>query len=419
VNSEINKSQGNKLATLFNLLRKYLTKIIDRFKRLKKQVGIGNEKEPASFELSKLLVESQLALDNLPPASRKIFEIRAIEDEPYFVNRERELELLGKMYEDWEKDRFVTCAIIGEKGSGITSLLNAFLDQVSDVPILRHELHEKIYTAEQYYDFINSMLKTKGINSNSKLIDKINRSKDSQIIVIENLQHMFLKKIGGFTGIKMLFELISHTSDKVLWIGTFTPISWSYLDKTVYISNYFSVEIQVENFLEETIQKMMMKRNEYGGYQITFMPTEDTQKSKLFEKLDETEKQNYLHNQFFQTLTEQSNGNITLAQFYWLRAVQEVDGKQIIMEPIDRLDDSFIEHLPQDALFTLQALLVHDGLTLEDFALAMYEPESVCRNKLVPMLEKGLLIRPNQKYNVNPGIYKHVHADLSSKNFIH
>lgn len=247
----------------------------------------------------------------------------------------------------------------------------------------------------------------------------LNDGPGTRIIVLENLQHMFLKKVNGFDNMKMFFELMSHTSKKVLWIGAYTPASWEYLDKTISISNYFTEEIFLEKLNDETIREIIFKRNRLSGYQLNFIPSGEIALSKSFQKFDDAEKQQYLQKQFFTSLNKMANGNISLAQLYWLRSTQSVDEQSISIGMINKLDFSFIKKLPGNSLFVLQVLLLHDGLTLENYATAMNEPESVSRNQLIPMLEKGLLIRPRQKFNINPIIYKQVSDYLSSRNFIH
>ncbi|MDA3946952.1 MAG: hypothetical protein PF439_09780 [Helicobacteraceae bacterium] len=89
------------------------------------------------------------------------------------------------------------------------------------------------------------------------------------------------------------------------------------------------------------------------------------------------------------------------------------------IKEIDDFDYSFIKNLSSEALFTMQALILHDGLTINDFAVVMHESITESRKILMPMLERGLLIQPHEKYNINPAIYKPVYDYLSSKNFIH
>ncbi|MDT8339074.1 MAG: hypothetical protein RQ763_07735 [Sulfurimonas sp.] len=384
----------------------------------KKTLGVVDKKVLISFELSEFMQETESALQNIPQNYKRLYELHPAEMQ-FFVNREKEIKELQKSFTNWAKNRFVTCAIIGEKGCGVTSMLNSFISDIPHTDIIRDELHEKIFTKEDYFEYFNTLLKTENITTNKELIDFLNNTQSAKIIILENLHHMFLKKVGGFESIKMLFELISYTTKKVLWIGVFTPETWSFLAKTISISNYFTSEIFIEPLSHENIKETISKRNEYENLKTEFLPTEESLKSMTFENLGDEQKQAFLSERFFKQLHKLSNGNISLAMLYWVRAVEKIEENIIYIKGIDNVDHSFVKNLSSEALFALQALILHDGLTLHDFSIVMNEPHEECRKMLMPMLEKGLLIQPHKKYNINPAIYQQVHDHLSSKNFIH
>jgi hypothetical protein len=229
---------------------------------------------------------------------------------------------------------------------------------------------------------------------------------------------MFLKQVRGFDCMNLLFDLMANTMKKVLWIGIYTQHSWQYLDKTIAVSNYFTSEVFVEPLNEATIEEIIYKRNALSGFQINFLPDIESKRSKVFKQLEFEEQQNHLQKRFFTILKKLSNGNISLAMLYWLRSIKKVSDDTIDVIPISEVDFSFIKKLSSDELFSLQALILHDGLCFDDFSKIMGKPIGVCRNILNPMLEKGLLIRPHQKFNINPIIFKPVSDYLSSRNFV-
>lgn len=390
----------------------------NKIEQFKKALGIVDKKVLISFELSEFMQETESALQNIPQNYKRLYELHPAEMQ-FFVNREKEIGELQKSFTNWAKNRFVTCAIIGEKGCGVSSMLNSFLADIPQTDIIRGELREKIFTEEDYFKYFNTLLKTQDITTNKELIDFLNNTQSAKIIILENLHHMFLKKVGGFESIKMLFELISYTTKKVLWIGVFTPETWSFLAKTISISNYFTSEIFMEPLSHANIKETLSKRNEYENLKTEFLPTEESLKSMTFENLGDEQKQAFLSERFFKQLHKLSNGNISLAMLYWIRAIEKIEENIIYIKGIDNVEYSFIKNLSSEALFTLQALILHDGLTLHDFSIVMNEPHEECRKMLMPMLEKGLLIQPHKKYNINPAIYQQVHDHLSSKNFIH
>jgi hypothetical protein len=330
------------------------------------------------------------------------------------------LEQLAQSLENWKKNRFITTAIIGVKGSGVTSLVNYFLRGVSaDIAVKRHTISGKVYQKERYFQLFSQILEHENFTSNQEIIDHFNNSSGKHIVVLENLQHLYLKQIGGFDCLKMFFDLMANTMKKVLWIGAFTTYSWNYLDKTIRISDFFTDEVFLDPMSKDTIEEIIFKRNRLSGYQIVFEPDVHNLESKSFKQMTEDEQQVYLRKQYFGNMRRMTNGNISLAQLYWLRSTLSVNEQFISIGPLADIDFSFIKSLSDRDLFVFQALVLHDGLTLEDFALVMETSHAVSRNMLIPMLEKGLLFRPGAKFNIHPILFKPVTDYLSSRNFIH
>lgn len=387
---------------------------------LKKRIGITTGKMAVLYELSEFMNETQLALKRLPFVYQRLYQIQPTDEERFFVNRVSELKQLKLAFENWQRERFITCAVVGEKGSGVSSLISFFLHSVPpEINIVRYTLGEKIFTNEKYFEMFGEIFGQPKFINNEALIAFLNEKPGTSIVILENLQHLFLKKINGFSCMKLFFDLMTHTSKKVMWVATYTPASWAYLDKTISTSNYFTDEIFIEQLSDSIIEEIIFKRNKLSGYQINFIPSDDDFLSKSYLKLSDTDKQLHLKKRFFSHLNVMSNGNISLAQLYWLRSTVGVDEQYINIQCITQLDFSFVKNLSGESLFALQTMLMHDGLTIEDFALTMNESESVCRNLLVPMLEKGLLIQPRLKYTINPLLYKYINEYLQSRNFIH
>ncbi|MBE0638501.1 MAG: hypothetical protein IH598_08275 [Bacteroidales bacterium] len=401
------------------------TRNLESFIRLKVdeysiRFGFITVKKFVTFELTEFISQTQEAVSKLPFVYQRIYALKPTDEERFFVNRNNELNQLTQALDNWNKERFINTAIIGEKGSGVTSLINYFLRGINnDIPVIQCNVSEKVYTPEKYLSFFSQLLGQPAFGSNQEVIEYFKKSGSVRIIVMENLQHFFLKRVGGFDCINMFFDLMTNTIRNVFWIGTFTGHTWNFLDKTIQISNFFTDEIFIEPMSKETIEEIIFKRNRLSGYQIFFEPNANNLQDKAFQKMDDDSKQLFLRRQYFAHLRRMSSGNISLAQLYWLRSTLSVTEQNISIEAITDKDFTFVKSLTDPDLFVLQTLLLHDGLTLEDFALVMNKNINVSRNLMIPMYEKGILIRPKSKFTINPLIYKPVTDYLASRNFIH
>lgn len=399
--------------------KKHISGTTGYIAEVKKYLGISVEKVKISHELPEFIRQTELALKKLPFVYQRLYQLTPTDEDRFFVSRQAELESLGKAFSDWNKDRFVTTALISEKGNGATSLIKIFLNKTeTEIPIIHLSTDRKIYNKEAYLTFFAEILKVDKFESNEEIIDLLNNRSDSLILILESLHHFFIKTVNGFKCQKMLFELMSRTSKKVFWIGTYTIHSWEYLKKTVDVSEQFTREVHLQKFNGESLDEVIFKRNNLSGYKIIFEPSRESRNSKSFQKMDENEKQVFLRKQFFIELNQMSNGNVSLAQLYWLRSTCSVSDDTINIGSLREIDVSFVKDLPGEHMFAMHTILIHDGLKLEDYARSFNIPESKCRNILIPMLEKGLLIRPKEKFNINPIIFRQVVSLLKSHNFI-
>lgn len=391
----------------------------DNINTLKEKIGIATPPKRISYEISVFIKQTELALKKLPFVYQRLYQLQPTNEDRFFVNRHSEYNQLNEAFEDWTNDRFVSCAIIGEKGSGTTSFINYFLRKCNtELPVKRSIPDHKIYLKSDYLDFFAGLLGVSHFDSNDDIISFINGYETKVLVIIENLHHLFLKKVNGFDCQKLLFDLMANTTRKAFWIGSYTTHSWEFLDKTIRISDHFLIEIALEKLSDHDLQTIIYKRNNLSGYKIKFEPPEALRNQKAFTKMDQLSRQSQLEKSFFDNLAVLSNGNVSLALLYWLRSTQSVTEDTIHIGIPAEMDLSFVKDVKPEYLFALYMMIIHDGLTLEDYAGIFHLPVATCRNTLVPMLEKGLLIRPKEKYNINPIIFRQVTNMLRSRNFI-
>jgi hypothetical protein len=403
---------GHFIKTNYDYANNYLLALKSRF-------GISTVKTEISFEFSEFIRETESSLKKLPFVYQRLYQLKPTDEDRFFANRIQELDVLQKTYEDWQKDRFVSVAILGEKGSGVTSLINKFIrDTEPETSIIRETLDTKITKAKDYLSFFAKLLEVDAFNSNDEIVHYLNESQGYKIIIFENMHHLYMKQVGGFECLKMFFDLMSNTTRKVLWICGYTLHSWEFLDHTLKISDYYIRKIELARLSDKTIEDVIFRRNQLSGYKIIFEASDEFSENKAYMKLNDEEKQEYLRKEFFSNLNKSCNGNISLALLYWLRSTQKVDEESITIASLKEMDFSFVQAFSGNYLFTLHAILIHDGLTLEDYSRLFNITPHLARNILIPMLEKGLLIRPKDTFNINPLIFKQVIQHLRSKNFI-
>ena len=394
------------------------TKIL--YHKTRELFGYVQSARVISTEVSDYLAETQSAILRLPFVYQRLFEVKPLEDERFFFGRESELKELNKARANWETEKFAPTVIVGEKGSGTTSLINHYISiNTSPLEIIRTSVNHPFSEPEDFLKLFSDLLKTDRFRSSDELVSYLNNLPDKKIIIVENLQRLFLRKVDGFRAIKMFFEIVSKTNKKIFWISTCTLYSWTYLDKTVHAPDYFGYVINLRKLNEDQMTDLVSKRHRVSGYNIHYEADEHTQKSKSFRKFSEEEKQTYLRNRYFVELNKFAQSNISLALLFWLRSAKEIVNDIIKIGSPPDLDYSFIENFSNDKVFALTALLIHDGLTSEDHAKLFNSPLNISNLLFLLMRDDGIVIEHNQLYLINPLLYRQIVGFLKSRNIIH
>ncbi len=420
----LRKNIIDRLKSTLPLLSIRVNKIINKSKTIidinKKRLGLTKPKEYISSDISDYLTETQAAIQMLPFVYQRLFQVEALDEERFFYGREDELGRLNNYFIKWQKGFFAPVAIVGEKGSGITTFLNIFLKKlVTNLQIRRTVLNNNIHSAKDFLSFMNALLENDTFIDLEAIINHLNNLPAKQIVIIENLQQMFLMKVDGFRSLEMLLELISRTNQNVFWITSTTYYGWTYLDKTINIADQHGYIIKLQNLKDDEMVEIINKRHRVSGYKIVFEEYPEEFQTKAFKKLDGPERQAYLKKQYFSNLNKFAGSNISLALLYWLRSTTEVTQDTIIIKSQVNADYSFLESLSFEKLFTLKAIVLHDGLTEDSHKAIFGATFSQSRRMLSVLFNDGVLIKKKEVYTINPQLYRQAVNLLKSKNILH
>lgn len=422
---EYRKATINKIKTalpkLISLAKEGYTRSTQLYSKTRKFIGLEKSVTTVKGEVSNFLSETAEAINKLPFVYQRLFVVEPIADERFFFGRDAELQKLSQAYSKWSNGKFSPTIIFGEKGSGATSLINMFIKK-NDLKdeLIRISLDE---TCASKNDFLNLFSDYRKVNAAGELQDLISylnaKSPVKKIIVLENLQHLYLRKINGFENLKFLFELMSETNENVFWITTCTVYGYRYLQKTISISDYFTNHIELGDLNDKQIIDIILKRHRVSGYDLYFEAEESILSNKKFQKLSDDEKQIQLEKDYFSNLNKFANSNISLALLFWVRSTSSISEDKITIGHLPKIDFSFLSALSNTKLFILNLLLLHDGLTEEDASNINGTSIEYNRRLLMTMEDDGILVKKNKLYLINPLLYRPIVEVLKSKNIIH
>ena len=399
----------------------------------RRQMGIEAGAAEVSTELSDFLAETEKAIQFLPYVYQRLFSIRPLEEAVFYEERPVEIRLMQEAFQNWNRGRFASTVVVGEKGSGITTLINFFLKQTQQRAIQRCHLIRaqrlyQMHREEELLEYLKSFFPEAQISSMDELIAFLQHSKKPFIFIFENLEHFFLRKVGGFKCLKLLFEVISKTNQQVFWLCSCTLYTWRYLDKTIRISDYYEYIVELQPIEHQKLREVILKRHRVSGYEVVYEASAEDRQKKKFQKMDDEQKQDYLEDEFFKDLNQITSGNFSIAQLFWMRSTRKVTEDTIHIGSLKDYDFSFVKSIPLHHMLTLHSLLLHDGLQESQYQeLVEYrnpggkhssKPGKSSLN-LIQLMDDGFITKKEEIYLVNPLLYRQVVGLLQTKNFLH
>lgn len=401
-------------------LKNYSHKAIQYYNKIIKKYGITSGPQVLSVEFSDFLARAQEAIQKLPYVYQKLFEIAPLEEETFYEKRLEETESLEIAYKSWQQGNYSTVLLIGETGAGATTLLNFFLKEINTkMEVIRPIPSNRIHAPKEMLAFLNHLFNAGELSDLNELINFIKKQEEKKVIILENLQRFFIRKIDGFLCLKMIFELIVKTRQDIFWIATINHYTYSYLNKTKSISDHFAFNIKMAELSVDQIISIILKRHGVSGYKLEYLSASEDNESKKFQRLNNDGKQQYLKAAYFSRLNKLAGSNIGLALVYWLRSTSEVVGDKINIISLKDLDFSFLSSLTGRKVFSIHSILLHGGLTLEEHTAIFNQPASESELMLMTLLEDGIIIKNNDVFKVNPLLYRPIVNWLKSKNLIH
>lgn len=378
---------------------------------------VGEQK--VSSEVSDFLADSFSRINELPIVYQRLYKISALTDQGLFEGRSGELHQLKLAYQSWEGGKHAPTVIVGEKWSGLTSLINHFLDKLKPkLSIIRIDYPQNISTDELLMEVFSTFFKTTFSNA-EEVVDHINGLSAKKIIVVENLQFFFLKKVRGFQAIQTLFKIIAETDQQVFWLVSCTEYGWKYLESTNAARDHFRYSIVTEPISNDQMVELIMKRNRISGYRVAYEVPAEMAKSKKFDRLTTEQQQEKSKKAFFTNLIKFSKSNVSLGLIFWLLSTKDISEDTITIGSFKEPDLSFLKQLSMPKIFILNNLILHDGLSVDQLSQVMRMGTSAIRALVTNLEDDGVLIPKEDLYMVNPFVFRQIVNHLKLKNLIH
>ncbi len=406
--------------SFLNLYKEKTYILSKKLRRARKKYFLQPSDAIITQEISEFLNESKNSINQLPVIYRRLYKVEPVTDMDLFIGRNGEFEAVKTSYQQWISGRSSSTAIIGEKWGGLSSFINYLNENMKyKYPVVRICPVQKYYTKDQLFSLLISSLQINQISTQGEIIEYLKNLPSKKIIIIEDIQQLYLRSIDGFNAMLSLIEIINQTQKNIFWLVTCTQYAWNYLVKSIQISDHFHWVVDMKTMDQDEINNIIRKRNQIGGFTIVYIPPEDYKDYKKFKTSNEEEQQSMLEKRFFRRLNDFASSNISMALIFWLLSTRKVTDDHIYVGDFNNPDHSFIHAMNQSRIYILLALILHDGLSLEDLSRVNNQSEEELGFMVSSLVDDGIIIRQSGLFMVNSLIYRNVVSVLKSKNLIH
>jgi len=392
------------------------TKAINLY--IKTEKTLKQDSATIDSDLQNYLKAAKSSFEKLPFIYRLLFRLEPLEDYNFYVDRHHEILSLRTAFDAWEEGKYANAIAIGAKGSGLTSLFNRFTQDISEeIQINRIYPKNNISNTQELLQLLRDVFNHQKFNDIDDVAQYLVECGIKRVVLIDELQRFFLRKIHGFEVLNQLQKLIRITHKQVFWVANLAKISSFYLFKTTSLKEFFAYGINLEPLSKDRLKDLIIKRHTVSGFKLIFDES-IASNLKALKKLHNRQKQEFLSNLFFEKLEKTSEGSLSLAMLQWVLAIKMHDKQTIIVNPLTSVKD-ILKNLDGFKVAILHALILHDGLNINELNEVLNYNLSVTRAHLASLEKDGITNTTGDLININPILHWSVLSVLTKRNLIH
>ena len=361
----------------------------------------------------------------LPLAERQ----KIAEAPPSHVDRGADLKKLRGVFEAWQQERRRgLVAVLGDRGMGKT----VFLDQVgrsidssgTDIRLkwLRLEPGSSESSLRERFAWLTGPLGVTLPNCaaaatiEKALVEHLGSSRPS-VLLVDDAHYLFRRRVGGFGALETMLNIIQACGDKHFWVVTLHRPAAIYMrGLSASIQHALREQIELQPLTAEELDTSLMTRTESAGFEPRFK--ELLQRPSVGSDWEQNEAK--ARKIYWRVVAHASSGNPLVALDYWLSSLGAPNGKGGRALPVYLAPshyDAEVENLSDDYMFSLSALVVHDGLTEQELSRVLNVSEPKAGATCLHLESLGIVHRQGDRFLVSAGWQLPVLRVLDRKSF--
>ena len=310
---------------------------------------------------------------------------------------------IKEAYERWsELGTDGSVALVGESGMGKSGVINK-LSGILETEVHHLRLEDKMTRPANLFRWLAKELELEGELVREHQLIAALRSKGPTVISIDNCQHLFLRKVGGFDAWESFVRIVNECGAHVFWVLGFGKAAWDYLVNVGGRVAYFRKVVKMPEWTETELRRLILGRMRKTGYKVNFSDL-------LVTRLEGVQLKSQVirtSQGYFRLLWDYSKGNPTIACHFWLRSLVPQDsGRAVRVHLFAAPQIEELEKLPDDIAFALTAIVEHESANVAELAEITNLPLPMCRFAVRYGRERGYLEQSGKRIAISP-LWRH------------
>ena len=314
----------------------------------------------------------------LPPLYEQVFTIEPIEDLSMAVAYHAELGRLVKSIQPGHREDFANIVIVGEHGSGRTSLVNLLERRLARHRVVRVDprFHRRVHS------LIRVVAMELGCRADFASIETALRNRTS-VILIDDLEHYIRPIPTASARLERFVNLVVRTSAFAHWVITVERTALREFDELAALSNAFGRRVTLAPLPPAALREVIETRIRLAGSEVAIQPRRAFGRALSFGS-------GRNEDGYYRAVAHASGGNLRAAILAHLRSLA-VEGEALVARAPVAVELPFLEQLPAEALAVLSVLLRFGPLEPRHIAEALGKDEAFARASMLPLEDAALI----------------------------
>jgi AAA domain len=358
-------------------------------------------------------------VEEIPPEYLREFPLRPIlgEDDALLLPREAVVSDIVGQLGRWRESRSEgSIALIGEKGSGKTTLAALVSRKVGDLTVVQHTLRGKPADETELFRALSPVLPVNGASDFREWIDGLCAGPE-RVMLLDEAHNLFLRVVGGYRAYDALVELVNATSSRVFWVLIFNSFTWRFLNESRSRQHYFRRLLYMPSWSADEIRDLVRRRNQQTGFSVQFdemLLAGDRGSNGRLEVVEGADG-------YFRLLRETSGGNPRIATRLWLSSLSVIGEKRLRVSTFREPSSAALDGLSDELLFALAAISQHENLSAAELCRVLNVSHGLARFAIQFLSEAELVVQKDgsaDRFTLSAGYYRQVLRALRQKHLL-